>query len=124
MLSNTSPPSSLKNPRYGRYGRRLSSHSYAQNPTPLSKLIDLKEQELLMPTLDITKSPALVPVSTTLPPVTPLELSMPILPMRSNSQVVFDDDEEDDDQLDYPMRFQDRKESNDENDVFGENIDV
>ena len=77
-----------------------------------------------MPTLDITKSPALVPVSTTLPPVTPLELSMPILPMRSNSQVVFDDDEEDDDQLDYPMRFQDRKESNDENDVFGENIDV
>lgn len=44
------------------------------------------------------RSPELAPVSTTLPPMTPLILSMPLdLGSRSNSNVMIDDDDDDDD---------------------------
>lgn len=85
--------------------------------------------------LNLQKSPELIPVSTTLAPVTPLNLSMPsVLSMRSNSQVVFDDDDDDEadaDDTDFqspisasahrPRTFG-SNETND--DIFGEKIDV
>lgn len=144
LLSQNSPPSSLKNqmgaylmanqiPRYLRNGRRLSQN---QNGLSLNNLTrsfcSVDSQSPLQTTpilkLNLQKSPQLAPVSTTLPPVTPLTLSMPSeLSMRSNSQAVFDDDDDlegvDDNEI-YNVPLNRNFGSNDTTeDIFGEKID-
>lgn len=147
LLSQNSPPSSLKNqmgaylmanqiPRYLRNGRRLSQSQNGLSLNPISRPVyPLDSQSPLQMTpmlkLNLQKSPELAPVSTTLPPVTPLTLSMPHeLSMRSNSQVVFDDYDDDDviddvnDGRNPSLRDRNIGSNDTTDDIFGEKIDV
>lgn len=159
LLSHSSPPNSFKSSSLlsnlaqqpiSRYpnNRSTSRHQPSQIKLLLNKL---PENELSLsiqqPSIPLSRadsltdsigghSPELAPVSTTLPPMTPLALSIPHeLSSRSNSNVLIDDDDDDDDIDSTPANdnntannstYFDNSQPIDDNendDIFGENID-